>query len=296
MKNVIIDFDNTMGIRGCDVDDGLALLYLLGNPDRVSFRAVCTTYGNSTLDAVQENTERLFSEWHLETPIYRGSDKPNDNAAKESAAAAFLAREAAAAPGELCILATGSTTNLKGAQLNDPRFFQNVASVTLMGGIEKSLVINGRIMDELNFSCDAEATLRILESASEGTPVSIATAQNCLPSFFTRNDFEREFGVEGMLTKAVDYWFSDMDREYEWGGFTCWDVVAAAMLAKPELFDATTKDVTLNRRFLEVGLLEEADGEAPKARIATPRILDPDAFRADVIESWKRGLSLLGIG
>ena len=295
MKNVIIDFDNTMGIRGCDVDDGLALLYLLGNPDRVTVRAVCTTYGNNTLDTVQKNTERLFGECHVEIPIYRGSCTPDRDEAKKSPAAAFLAHETAAAPGELHILATGSTTNLKGAQLVDSRFFQNAASVTLMGGVEKSLVINGRIMDELNLSCDAEATLRILESANEGAGVSIATAQNCLPSFFSRSDFEREFGTEGTLTKSVDYWFSDMDREYQWGGFTCWDVVAAAMLAKPELFDETTRDVTLNRRFLEAGLLEEADGDAPKARIATPRILDAESFRADVIASWKNGLSRLGI-
>ncbi|MFR1167120.1 MAG: hypothetical protein ACLSDQ_05635 [Adlercreutzia equolifaciens] len=44
MKNIILDFDNTMGVRGCDVDDGLALLYLLGNPERCRVLAACTTY------------------------------------------------------------------------------------------------------------------------------------------------------------------------------------------------------------------------------------------------------------
>lgn len=29
-KKMIFDCDNTMGIRGCDVDDGPDLLYLLG--------------------------------------------------------------------------------------------------------------------------------------------------------------------------------------------------------------------------------------------------------------------------
>ena len=33
MKNVIFDCDNTYGIKDCDVDDGLALIYLIGNSD-----------------------------------------------------------------------------------------------------------------------------------------------------------------------------------------------------------------------------------------------------------------------
>ena len=33
MKNVIFDCDNTYGVPDCDVDDGLTLIYLLGNKD-----------------------------------------------------------------------------------------------------------------------------------------------------------------------------------------------------------------------------------------------------------------------
>ena len=31
MKKIIFDCDNTFGVKDCDVDDGLALMYLLGN-------------------------------------------------------------------------------------------------------------------------------------------------------------------------------------------------------------------------------------------------------------------------
>jgi inosine-uridine nucleoside N-ribohydrolase len=31
-ERIIFDFDNTFGIDGCDIDDGLALLYALGHP------------------------------------------------------------------------------------------------------------------------------------------------------------------------------------------------------------------------------------------------------------------------
>lgn len=37
MKRLIFDCDNTFGINGCDFDDGLALLYLLGNSEAVDY-------------------------------------------------------------------------------------------------------------------------------------------------------------------------------------------------------------------------------------------------------------------
>jgi len=37
MKKVIFDCDNTMGVRDCDVDDGLALVYLLGKENIRTF-------------------------------------------------------------------------------------------------------------------------------------------------------------------------------------------------------------------------------------------------------------------
>lgn len=33
MHKVLFDCDNTMGVKNCDVDDGLTLLYLLGRKD-----------------------------------------------------------------------------------------------------------------------------------------------------------------------------------------------------------------------------------------------------------------------
>lgn len=170
MKSIIFDFDNTMGVRGCDVDDGLALLYLLGNPERCRVLAACTTYGNAGIDVVDANTRALFEKLGLNIPVYRGAAGPGDT---DTEAARFLAEACAAAPGEISVLATGSTTNLAAAAARDEAFFRNAADFTLMGGITESLVINGRIMDELNFSCDADATFALLAS---GAPVTIATA------------------------------------------------------------------------------------------------------------------------
>lgn len=45
MKKVIFDCDNTMGLPGRDVDDGLSLFYLLGSPE-IELLGVCSTFGN----------------------------------------------------------------------------------------------------------------------------------------------------------------------------------------------------------------------------------------------------------
>ncbi len=288
-KHVIVDFDNTLGVQGCDVDDGLALLALLGT-DAIKVEAVCTCYGNSDIETVTTNTKRMFSELGIDLPIYKGCENACDFTAD---APRFLAEITAAYPGEMSILATGSTTNLRAASFLNPNFYSNVREIVCMGGVTESLVITpGRIMDELNLSCDALATYELLAAPCETT---IATAQNCLPAFFSREGLSAEFGSDSWLCRVVDYWFNDMDAAYEWNGWTCWDIVAAFALVRPHLFDWTTMDVALNRRFLEAGYLERASKGAPCAPIKVPIIKDPDAFRTEAYEAWHRAFARLGI-
>ncbi len=61
MHKIIFDCDNTMGVYGCDVDDGLTLLYLLGRQD-IDLLGLTTTYGNNNLDTVYNNTKSIFEE------------------------------------------------------------------------------------------------------------------------------------------------------------------------------------------------------------------------------------------
>lgn len=288
-KNVIVDFDNTLGVRGCDVDDGLALLGLLGT-EGVQVEAVCTCYGNSDIETVTHNTQRMFAEMGIDLPVYRGCSGPDE---LQSDASRFLAKAAADRPGELSLLATGSMTNLLGASLVDPFFFGNLREIVCMGGISQSLVITpGHIMDELNFSCDANATLAMLSSPC---PVTIATAQNCMPASFQREGLVREFSDDSWLCRTVDYWFHDMDAAYDWEGWICWDLVAAFALCRPHLFEWPTMDITLNKRFIQAGYLERAVEDAPSATVSTPVIIEADAFRAEAYEAWHAALAKLGV-
>lgn len=285
MKRIIIDCDNTMGVPGCDVDDGLAIAYLMGNRDLASIEAICTTYGNSTIDAVWGATEQLVDDLGLTCPVLRGAAEP---AQPLSDAARFLAQRASAAPGEYSILATGSLTNLYGASLVDPDFFANVKEVVVMGGITETLAINGKIMDELNFSCDGRATQTVLSS---GAPVAVITAQHCLPALFAYDDIAACFPDGSWIARACSAWLDDRRRSYGMQGFHCWDLVAAAYMVKPECFTPEQRTIALNPALLSIGYLEQASHGAPCATVDTPAIADPSAFIRDARACWSRAVA-----
>ena len=165
MLPLIYDCDNTLGIPDCDVDDGLTLLYLLGSPG-VKLLAVTCSFGNSTQEKVFHNTVRLLREWGREDIlVLRGGANP---ANRRSPAAEFLADAARRYPDRLAVLATGSLTNLLGAESYDPDFFGRVARISLMGGVTGPLLVGGRPMAELNCSVDAQAAHGVLTRGWRG--------------------------------------------------------------------------------------------------------------------------------
>jgi purine nucleosidase len=161
-----------------------------------------------------------------------------------------------------------------------------------MGGITRTLTVNGTVMHELNFSCDPAATARVLGAAC---PVRIATAQNCLPNYFSRDEFATRTSARSWLSRRCAYWFDDMARAGYGDGFVCWDVVAAALIARPDLFIDKTMRVTINERLFAAGYLEEAAEDALSAEIHVPEIADPRAFREVCYATWSKACKKLGL-
>lgn len=290
-KRIVVDFDNTMGIPGCDVDDGLALLYLLGNPELAHIEGVCTSYGNSSLETVHANTQRMLGFCEVDIPLYKGAQ---DAFHPLSEASEYMVDLVNTYPQEISFLATGSLTNFKGASILDPTFFSKVKEISLMGGITQSLVFNGIIMDELNFSCDPQATKEVLGAPVE---VMVATSQNCLPAHFFPDEFEKKMRWDsqpdgGYIYRLCEPWFKNMKERYLLDGFCCWDVVAAACLIQPELFHDALHEVTLNEKLLSIGYLEKACEGYASACIHTPSIKNAQSFKISLYESWQRALPL----
>ena len=286
MRKIIHDWDCTFGINGCDVDDGLALLYLLGDPE-AEVLGVTTTYGNNTLEKVYENTKKFVKKiGHDELRVYKGGETSGET---ESEAAHYLAEMAEKYAGELEILVTGSVTNLYGAWKHNSEFFHQVKSIVLMGGTTEPLIFAKREMDELNFSCDPLATYTTLTS---GTDVAVITGNNCLKVLFTREEYERELsdlskGVVRLIKNETDYWFDNNWDEYGIPGYYNWDAIAAAYMMHPELFETQIVDMQLSTEKLTKGRMILAEDEAKKnCTLKIPVIRDEDEFRRNLYDTW----------
>lgn len=278
---LILDCDNTMGVPGCDADDALALLYLLGTP-HIEVVGITTTHGNAPVDVVYKNTRKLLSELGREDiPCYLGGGGVQE---RHSEAAEFLAHCTRTDPGKVAVLATGAQTNLLGAAEYAPGFWDNVQSFSLMGGLTEPLFVGGKPMAELNFSCDPKASLAVVTC---GRPVGISTGPNCLPAYFSRAETHQRLSKAGnvgaYIDRSLQYWFDHNKMYWNQDGFVNWDVVAAAWLAAPELFHAERTAITPTLHSMERGLLLD---EGEPHMVTLPRIRDEGAFRADVFQRW----------
>jgi inosine-uridine nucleoside N-ribohydrolase len=295
---VILDCDNTMGVAGCDIDDGLALLFLLGC-NNINLLGVTCAYGNSSQETVFSNTVRLLRAWGREDiPVLRGSEDHGVRSAflgngtitdgenrRMSDAASFLAEKADEYAGELCIIAIGSMSNLAGAAETDQAFFKNVRTISLMGGITEELLVGGGHMDELNLSCDPGAALMVI---SEGNDVRIATAQNSLSSYFGRDEFNAFLDghpgkLSDMLRQETSYWFDLYEKRWNLPGFVNWDVMAAVQLLHTDSLEMKKANITADIHSLRTGLLI---GEGVPVEVTLPEIRDHELYFRTVYEHF----------
>lgn len=284
MKNIIFDCDNTYGVPDCDVDDGLTLIYLLGNKD-VNLLGVTTTYGNNKVEVVYPNTLKMIKELKVDNlPILEGGKDPKD---LDNKASDYLVKMANEYAGQLSILATGSLTNLYGAYLKDNTFFEKVKEIVLMGGITEPLIFAKRQMDELNFSCDPIATYTVL---TKGKNVSVITGNNCLKVLVTREDYERELSdysnpIVPYIKNSVDYWFDYNFKTFGINGTYNWDVTAAVYLMRPEFFKNDIYKMKLSVDDLKRGFLR--CDESGKTIINLPIIDNEEQYNKNIYDTWK---------
>lgn len=276
---LIFDCDNTFGVKNCDIDDGLALLYILGKD--ADIEGITSTYGNSDIETVYNNTIKMLADLKKDISIFKGCEKAGFY---ESEAVDFLVKKADEFEGELVILATGSLTNIYGAYLKDNNFFKKVKEICLMGGITEDLVINGKIMKELNFSCDPEASYCVLKEAKN---ISIATGNNCLRAFFSHKEHEARLKSSNLkiaeyIYKKTNYWYDYM-KLYNLDGFYNWDVVSAAYLLDKELFKDNYVIINPDVESLKEGRLF---GKGDNIKINLPQIVDTKIFEDTVYKTY----------
>lgn len=280
-KKIIIDCDNTFSVYGCDIDDGLAIIYSLAQKD-TELLGITTTFGNNRLDVVYPNTISFMRNiGHSEIPVYKGEE---GDSYKNNKAAKFLVEMADLYSGELSILATGSLTNLYHAWQLDNNFYGKLKEISLMGGITEDLIINGKILNELNFSCNPKASLNVLE---HGKNIIIATGNTCLDGFFTRERFqELKDGndFEKWLYRESQYWFDREKDVFDNHGIYIWDILSAAALLNPEYFIGEKLEINPDGETMKRGLLL---GEGKTNHVVIPKIKNIDEYIEHVYDQYR---------
>ena len=282
----IYDCDVTMGRLFREVSDGLALLYLLGEP-RVHLVGITTTYGNGSVGVTTSVARSLLDALQYDgIEVTPGVDGPDEDP-QENQAARFLVETVAKRPGEIALVATGSLSNLKHAAALDPDFFQKLRGLYVYGGVTGPLAWHEHQLAELNFSADPEAAYQVLRAAC---PVTVIPRQAGLTAIFRSPQFAAlqtlRNPVSRLIARRIRSWFALTRLYFQDGGFGMWASLAPVALTRVELLETEQVYVTSTRVDLQTGhLAVNPDGSGP-VRIVRG-VLDFDEFVMAQLAAWQ---------
>ena len=281
MKRIIFDCDSTVGLQGKPMDDILALLYLLGNPEKCRVLGITCTFANGTAAEVYDSTSTFLREIGREDiPLFPGAESGED---PRSEAAKFIAETVNAHPGEISLVAIGSLTNLYGAYLLDDNLFDKVKEIVLMGGYTAPVLYHNRHLEELNFSVNPKAAQCVL---NKGKNISILTGNNTLgPSYLPKEEFVEKMGGSYIAEKC-GYRFDDQKKRYGNAISYCWDVVAAVYLLHPELYVLRPCHCFVTERGMHSGWLGVTQAAPDTCLLNLPEVKDLALYRQEMYRGW----------
>jgi purine nucleosidase len=251
-RRVIFDTD-----IGTDVDDCLALAFLLGSPE-IRIEAITTVYGDVGLRA-RMCRKLLELRGGVDIPVHEGIEQPllgldpvywpghegvglldqddslPEGAAGHAHAVDVLIERVMAAPGKITVLAVGPLTNIAAAILREPAVATSVAGLTIMGGLIATHTAGS--LAEHNIRCDPEAAHIVFSS---GAPIDL------VPLDVTLRAIIEAAGVERIRAAGTPFHDAVADQVTRYPPFAergqrtfLHDPLAAAALLKPDLLTWT---------------------------------------------------------
>jgi purine nucleosidase len=241
----------------CDtgIDDAIALLYLLADPD-VDICAITTVFGNISAATAARNTLRVLDVAGRtgEVPVaigsevtllgeqtHRGGDvhggeglggievgQPAGGPVDERAAE-LIVRMARQRPGELHLLATGPLTNVAVALRLEPELPRLLTGVTIMGG---AALAPGNITPaaEANIWHDPEAAQAVLSAPWGTTLVPLdATMRQVITEEQRRRLVECDAAVPQFAAEILSHYMDFYTSVFGRRCCACHDVLAAAI-------------------------------------------------------------------
>ena len=275
---------------GSDVDDLVALAVLASAPE-VHLVGVTTVYGDTVLRAriarwacdrlgkpdvaVMPGRQETLTGRPVWWPGHEGvglTDLDQVQVAPEPAAVDYLCQMARAYPGQLDLLAVGPLTNVAAALGTDAAFATNLRHLYVMGGAFWPA------RAEHNFRCDPEAAALVMDS---GIPMSICGLDVTTQVWLSEPDLAiieaSNHPLAADLSDQVRRWWVVREREQD----NPHDALAALMLVRPELFQFTSCDVTINQDDPHPGLSRAVACGQGQIQIASA--VDRDAAKQELL-------------
>lgn len=261
---VILDTD-----IGTDVDDCLALALLLHSPE-LQLEGITCVYGDVDLRASMGL--KLLQLWGAEKiPVLAGARKPllglrdiyweghegeglltaedaNLHITPEFAPD-YLVRMVMENPGQIHLIAIGPLTNVALALLKEPRMAQNLAHLTIMGGVLRGAHDLSLPYVEHNIKCDPEAAHIVFSS---GAPITLIPLDTTVQVRVNRDGLSRIRAVDTPFNAAVAVQLERYPRFRAQGWTSLHDPLAVGVVIRPDLVELTPVhlDVELGGRFM----------------------------------------------
>lgn len=250
---ILVDTDPNMWVPRRDVDDALALLFLLASPE-VEIEGITVNFGNVSAPVGYAAARELLDRVGLSVPLFKGAESKQD-LGKKNEAVEFLIQTVNDAPGDITLLALAPLTNVAGAMLLDETFVHNLGGLIVMGGAFRFPIFS--FFGEFNFHCDGRAAATVLSAPIAKTMI---TMDLCSQAVFTERHLtmlkNRENDMAKYIARFVEPWLKINKRIFfRKKGFFPWDPVAAAYLVDESMFDSAHRTFSLRETGLRRGSL-----------------------------------------
>ena len=289
---VIIDTDPAIGGVFRDVDDALAMMYLLARPGEFDVLGVTPVHGNASLAVTARHAhDVLRAAGREEIPVRPGA-AGREELGKPTPATRFLIEQVRLHPGEVTILAIGPLTNVASALVLDERLPTYIRSIVVMGGsLDAGMGIPFLSPLEFNFLKDARAADIVLSAQCEKV---VLTSDLCQQVVFGRRELDALAGMDSYqaswLARRIAPWFAlnNLMPGLPWrGGFVPWDVIAAVWINRPDLFECEEAYLRLRPARFMTGAIERFEGDAPS-------LLAMKVRADDLLDDFLEAMSVFG--
>ncbi len=284
-------------IMDCDPghDDAIAILYAARHLD---VRAITTVFGNASVEDTTRNALRICDLGGLDVPVASGCAQAlrgdfvaspvhgqsgldgadylpaSQRAPSSRHAVDMIIETAAAAPGEVSLIATGPLTNVALALRREPRLAGWLRAISIMGG--STDIGNETPFAEANIFRDPEAADIVLRCGAHITMVGLNVTRQARIGCHTIKALEGGGAVADAVADMLRFYLGQYEKRYGIFEAPMHDPTAVLALVRPELitFRPLNVDVELGSVLLRGMTVCDMRGLLPQGRpVSQGRVL-----------------------